>query len=168
MNTNKLFNEIHKLYQQLGRGILNTLRSKQYESLVNDIKIATQQLDDYNPSLGNRLFWILHKQKSFPICKTCNNEIHKLNNLNDVKLHQYCSAKCAANSNETKNKRKNTCFHKYGTEFSTQSAVVKDKTKTTCMKKYGVKNVFASDKIKKQIFDTKLKRYRNYFLLLLK
>jgi len=53
---------------------------------------------------------------------------------------KFCSLKCQANSEHTRNKTKETNLLRYGYEHSLQSKEVRDKGKVTCLKKYGSEN----------------------------
>ena len=53
---------------------------------------------------------------------------------------KYCSIKCSANSNETREKRKQTCLKKHGVEYPLQSTIIKEKRKQTRLERYGDEN----------------------------
>ena len=56
-------------------------------------------------------------------------------------------------------KSKNTCFKKYGVEYSSQSKEVQDKYKQTCLEKYGVEHTFQSELVKNKIKEVCLEKY---------
>ena len=56
-------------------------------------------------------------------------------------------------------KSKNTCFKKYGVEYSSQSKEVQDKYKQTCLEKYGVEHTFQSELVKNKIKEFCLEKY---------
>ncbi len=56
-------------------------------------------------------------------------------------------------------KRKQTCFKKYGVEHGSQSELIKEKHKQTCLKKYGVEYSFQASEVKEKIHNTCLKKY---------
>lgn len=66
---------------------------------------------------------------------------------------------CIKNSEETKEKRKQTNLKKFGTEFASQSNICKEHLKETCIKKYGTINPFQIDEVKDKIKETNKKRY---------
>jgi len=57
---------------------------------------------------------------------------------------KFCSLKCQANSEHTRNKTKETNLLRYGYEHSLQSKEIRDKGKVTCLKKYGSENYSTS------------------------
>jgi len=62
-------------------------------------------------------------------------------------------------SEEVKQKSKDTCLEKYGVEYSLQSEEVKQKSKDTCLEKYGVEHPMLLDETKQKIKDTCMERY---------
>ncbi len=60
---------------------------------------------------------------------------------------------------ESENKRKETCFKKYGVEYSLQNKEVRNKGKDTNLKKYGVEYSSQSKIIKEKIKATNLEKY---------
>jgi len=64
-----------------------------------------------------------------------------------------CSRKCANNKIITTN------IKKYGVENVFQSEEIKERTKETCLEKYGVENVFQSKEIKEKIKLTMIEKY---------
>ena len=71
----------------------------------------------------------------------------------------FVCTKCIKNSEETKEKRKQTNLKKFGTEFASQSNICKEHLKETCIKKYGTINPFQIDEVKDKIKETNKKRY---------
>ena len=117
------------------------------------------------------------------ICKICKNTTSFLNIRDGYR--KYCSAKCAKNDSENKEKTKQTCLKKYGVEYVSQCKEIRDKQKETCFKnygvyypqqnkeiqqknkntcleKYGVDNVFKAEKIKKKINQTCIDKFGVY------
>jgi hypothetical protein len=66
-------------------------------------------------------------------------------------FQKHCSAKCAGNSEDVKNKRENTCLELYNTKSVSQNEVVKEKTKQTCLQIYEQETSFNYETIKKII-----------------
>lgn len=89
------------------------------------------------------------------LCKQCG----KVLTAAQIKNHSYCSLKCAAQSNEVRNKAKDTMFQRYGSEHALQVKEFKDKFKETCLNKYGSENPYASEKIKSKIKHTLKEKY---------
>ena len=71
----------------------------------------------------------------------------------------YCSVKCVAASELTKQKVRDTCLRKYGVEHISQVEKFKDKAKETCLKHYGVKNALQSKEIREKGKKTLLEKY---------
>ena len=143
---------------------------------------------DHTNYLGNRkfverLYHIMNDLYEIPKCKYCGTKPVKLNYYDgELKYSDFCSTKCMANSNETKNKRydtnlkrygselyaktnkfrekyKNTCINKYGVESHNQSNDVKNKKSKSYLNNYGVDNPSKSDDIKKKKENAYLKNY---------
>lgn len=91
---------------------------------------------------------------------------------------RFCSAKCAASSSKTKNKRENTNIQKYGVKAVSQLPEIIEKIKTTWenkdeqerqsildktistnLEKYGVSCTFQDKDVKEKIEQTNLKKY---------
>ena len=90
-------------------------------------------------------------------CANCGNSTDFVNLSTGYR--KYCSKKCAQNSNNVKNKIRQTNLKKYGVDVVSKSEKVKEKIKKTNLEKYGTENVFASDEIKEKIKHTNLKKY---------
>lgn len=97
-----------------------------------------------------------YKKNKDGICCSCGCETKFISI--DKGYNKYCR-KCRMNSEETKNKRKNTCLEKYGFDNAAKSKQVQDKMKSTTYKRYGVENVFSSDEIKEKIKKSNLDKY---------
>jgi len=101
----------------------------------------------------------------------CNNELcnNKVPFLSFEKGYQkHCSSKCAANSEETKLKRENSCLEKYGSTTPLSNEDIKEKIINTNMIKYGVKHNFSAKEVQDKIKETNKKKYgtENYFSLI--
>ena len=62
-------------------------------------------------------------------------------------------------SEEVKEKSRDTCMQNYGVPYASQSEEFKQKYKETCIEKYGVENVSQSPEIKDKKIDTSMKNY---------
>ena len=106
------------------------------------------------------------------ICKICGKPTKFVNFSAGYK--PYCSAKCAANSDETKQRRTNTNLLKYGcanvsqnTEIKTKKLhtykshveEIKEKVKSTNNQRYGCDWVTQSDEFKKKASQTCIEKY---------
>ena len=62
-------------------------------------------------------------------------------------------------SEEIKEKARQTCLDRYGVENPFQSEEIKEKVRQTCLDRYGIENPFQSERIKEKIKQTNLGRY---------
>lgn len=67
------------------------------------------------------------------------------------RYNAFCSVKCAADSDITRTKTKSTQYKKYG-GWHHSTKETQDKKRATCFVKYGVSNVLQSKEIQKQVF----------------
>jgi hypothetical protein len=95
------------------------------------------------------------------ICKTCGKEVEC--RKCEAESRKYCSWKCSSSNPDslvTKlEKRRKTCFEKYGVSSGLQSESVKQKIKTTMMDRYGVDHYSKTDDYKRKMIDTCLTRF---------
>lgn len=95
------------------RGYMQTINNK-YPFLKNWIYKVTKFLNCMNRKFTTRLWYIVNGFKSYPICKVCGKTITKdIYRLTDSRM-DFCSHKCAVNSEEYKKKQKQTNQLKYG------------------------------------------------------
>ena len=97
-----------------------------------------------------------YKQENEGNCDVCNKQTSY--DIRRFKYRKYCSAKCTINP-ETYQKRKETCFLKYGVMHPLQSNIIQDKIKETCLLKYGVNHHSKSSQIKRAKKVTCLEKY---------
>jgi hypothetical protein len=71
----------------------------------------------------------------------------------------YSVIKGSSHPQRAKQKIKETCIKKYGTECSLQNEQIKDKTKSTILKKYGTNNVSSNKQIQAKKKATTFKNY---------
>ena len=117
-------------------GIYNNRCSEQkwwnkFPKEYNDIMENTKHFNS-STQIKERIYAILNNITIPPKCKSCGNNVK----LHKTTYSQYCSLKCAAINQETKNKRKITTMEKYGVEYITQSSDIQEKIVNTCKKKY--------------------------------
>ena len=72
---------------------------------------------------------------------------------------KFCSYKCARNSEETKEKFKNTCLEKYGEISPIKNENVKEKRIQISLEKYGTEYVSQTEKFKNNVKEINLKKY---------
>ena len=91
------------------------------------------------------------------ICPMCGNRC-KFININ-LGYKKHCCQKCSYNDNHTKDKRKQTCIKKYGTEYYSQTDIRKSKLKEKYLKQYGVESYFQTEDFKNKSKVSCLKKY---------
>jgi hypothetical protein len=86
--------------------------SKIYPELVKSINSSVKF---YSENFSEKVYFYLHNLDKRPLCDHC-----KYNPVNfdtfSKGYYKYCSTKCSSNSDEKKNKIKDTCIQKYGVE----------------------------------------------------
>jgi hypothetical protein len=103
----------------------------------------------------------LHSYKKVKfICSICNNEsVKTFRQLSIPFICTKCLQILKANSDITKEKRKQTNIKKFGTEFASQSDICKQHLINTCKEKYNVNNPFQIASVKDHIKENNLKAY---------
>ena len=120
-----------------------------------------------------KLYCFYHNINKVPICPLCG----KNTNFYGFKrgYSKFCSNECANNSNETKEKFKNTMIEKFGSyekyieyhkkqykERTKDKPIINiNKAKQTCLEKYGVDNYTKTEEYKIKSKQTKLQKYGN-------
>lgn len=152
--------------------LLNLINSKpnwkkalmfsEFKDLNNWIFECTPKLNSDFYSYETRIFWIFNDIHDFPKCRNpkCDTRFVNKNVFTIRKGYpDYCTHKCAVNSDEIKRKSAETCLRKYGTISPGQSEDVKMKSRKTCMEKYGVEFSFQSAETKEKSRATCLMKY---------
>ena len=155
-------------------------RSEQWFSRYMKTLVSEEDLEWMKGYFLNfaKIYCILKNNlEDIPRCRGCGSYDIKFN-----KGSWHCSAKCAANDKETRQKAKTTllerygvdnpskskevreksrktCLEKYGTENPSKSRIIQDKIKQTCLERYGVENPFASKDVQEKIKQTNLEKY---------
>ena len=104
-----------------------------------------------------KLYWYYHNINDYPICPICGNRVNFKSFSRGY--HEFCSLKCACNSEITKEKIKQTNLKKYGVENTFQSKELKEKIKQTNLEKYGSEYPGQSEIVKEKIKQTNLEKY---------
>jgi hypothetical protein len=91
-----------------------------------------------------KIFVFINEIKEEPKCNSCGKQLKFKKSLKEG-YGKYCSIKCNNQSEEQKNKIKNTFNQKYG-GHPMKDEKIKDKIKETNLKKYGVDNIFKDSK----------------------
>ena len=111
----------------------------------NCIKHYTSFLDE-STNISERIYCILNDIKEPQICISCGNKVN-YNGRMTKGYARFCSTKCSANNNETRNKYANTCIDIYGVSSPLQNDYILDKLRNTNIIKYGVPYVYMSKEI---------------------
>ena len=157
---------------------LDNIRKFSYNKYNQNIKkIIDQKYPSFLINMGE-IFYIL-KTNIEEIIKEkfcyCGSIKHS---FDGEKYSKYCSLKCAAANETTKNKRKETCIIKYGSDtpagnkeiiekikttknekYGSMSFNNREKAKKTCVDKYGVENPNQSNNVKQRKKHTFIERY---------
>lgn len=88
----------------------------------------------------------------------CVYETRLSQNAREREVH-YCSCRCAAKSDKTKDKKKKTSLERYGTEWASQSPKFQEQSRLSSIEKYGAVNVMQSTYGKEKFKNTMLQRY---------
>jgi very-short-patch-repair endonuclease len=118
------------------------------EHVKNSIIHNTAFLD-YDAPVNVRVSYVLAGITQQKQCLTCGLNLKFLCGYNQSP--SFCSSKCAANSNRTKQKRVDTVKSIYGVSNVSQSHTVKEKMIDTFLKTYGVNNPSKSSVVKEKI-----------------
>lgn len=100
----------------------------------------------------------LNGDTQIQICSVCKKTPLKFRGIKEGYALN-CSYKCSANNPITRERNKETCITKYGTEHVSQSPKFRDQVKQTCMEKYGTDNVFKVEEIKNKQIQTVVDKY---------
>lgn len=132
-----------------------------WKYIPNNIKeYLANRFDDSESLLESyvRLKYNIFEHPKCPIC----GKLLKFNNHKNLPVYQkYCSYKCSAISEETKNLRDKTKEEKYGDKNFNN----RNKYKQTCEEKYGngIINVWQDEEIKNKCYNTKENKYGNKY-----
>lgn len=135
----------------------NNLHEKEY--LENILKEIPEWL-----SLQNIIVGIV-KNFDLPKCKICGKYIkfYRTFQRKNFKLPTYCSSKCFGKDDEKikiiLEKGKISRKQKYGVESYSQTEEFKEKFKNTCLSKYGVENPSQDKNIERKRLKTNNKKY---------
>lgn len=154
--------------------IKNNIKYDKFISLLTNEKIINYLKNRFSDSdsLLESYQRILFNVEKKPLCPTCGKPVNWIGKK--TKLYtRYCSDKCSANSEETKQKKVDTlltnwgsehCYdsekyrnmlkEKYGVEYTAQRKDVIAKRKETFIKKYGVPYVMQNEEIKNKMWET--------------
>jgi hypothetical protein len=111
----------------------------------------------YNHEISSKDYFVKYLNGGVtPVCY-CGKETGFLDMRRGFK--QFCSNKCSTNSKETKEKRKQTCKKRFGTEHPLQNKKSREKYKQTCLERFGEENPSKAKKVKQKKIETCRKNY---------
>jgi hypothetical protein len=119
-----------------------------YPSVLKKVDMYCVDISDL--PFKQRLWHYVNEKPIYHLCHTCNVVQTTFNkNWNDG-YRTYCSAKCSATNNSTKNKRKETCLEIYGVDNVAKNEDVKIKTEKTNIEIYGTKSTFQNKEVQEK------------------
>jgi hypothetical protein len=125
---------------------------KFYPNLVNSIN---KKIKFKTEIYAEKVYFYLYDLKSRPICEHCNYNTVDFDTFTKG-YHKYCSVKCSSNSDEKKDKIKETCIEKYGVENIGQ--VTREKAMETMIERYGG-HISKTEQFKEKYKNTSFERY---------
>lgn len=124
---------------------------------LKDLNGLTRHIRNHKVKSKEYYDLYLKKDENDGKCLVCEKET-KYNGMMDG-YSRYCSAKCSANSIETKNKKKQTNLEKYGVEQVLQNKNIYNKMTENIKEKYGTDNVFKVKEIQEKQKETIKEKY---------
>lgn len=142
------------------------LQGKNYKEVAAWIYDAVPKLKATCYNTATRLYWILNGLEDFPTCQCqdCTNKVGVGKNVKITKgYNPYCSRQCAARSDLTKQRLKETFIEKYGVDNPSKTDLVKQKILDTTLAHHGVKYYTQTqeykEKAKAKLDQTNEKKY---------
>lgn len=129
---------------------------KKDKVLIDEIEKATLYLPN-DCKLSQRIFDIIANKTNLTLRKECSNTVKFLDLTRGYSI--FCSARCSANSKETRKKIKETRFKIYGYFSPRENNEIKEKQIKTMIERYGVDNISKLDSIKEKKKQTRLMNY---------
>lgn len=143
------------------------LQAKKHSDFLKWLKLETKFLDE-SPKMSKvvvRLHAIEFDIYNIPQCKACGNPVKSFSTdgitddrVYKVRIANYCSVSCSANSDETRKKRNSTNIERYGDDPS-RTDDVKNKRKETMRSRYGVEHNSKLEDFHEKRKKTMLDRY---------
>jgi hypothetical protein len=129
--------------------------SKYHKDIYDEILNYTKDISDIKFA-----FKVWHWVNQIPnyITCYCSNRVSSKMNWRDG-YKEFCSNKCSANSESTKNKLKETLSKKYGVDHYSKTNEYVEKVKNTCLQKWGVDNFSKTDEYLKKSKETYLSKW---------
>lgn len=108
-------------------------------------------------SFTEKIYCYIHNINERPVCKTCGNYVKFISVGKGYA--KYCSKKCSANGEESREKMKQTLLEKYGVTSNLHIPEVEKRIKENNLKKYGYENPAKSDIVKEKQAKTNIGKY---------
>ena len=108
-----------------------------------------------------KVYYYFNKLSEIPKCY-CGNDVKFKNGIDGWLI--YCSKKCQANSDDTKQKRIKTNIKKFGCENPMQNKDIQKIFKSNVLEKYGVDNISKLDSIKEKVKITNLEKFGKEYI----
>ena len=115
------------------------------------INYLDNRFADGNHNYKEIIYRIKYNFEKTPCCLTCGASVKFVAGKNVY--NKFCSAKCAQNNKEVRDKRYKTSVEKYGYGCNLK------KMKETCVEKYGVENVYQTEWCKEKIKQSTFERF---------
>ena len=136
---------------------VNTFRSK-FPTEYAELMSATAHAQLALPAIKQRMYLVINGYtSSTPVCLSCNDPTKW--NTTTKAYGTFCSAKCSANSQTTKDKRQQTMVSLYGVTNPAHSDVIRERKKKTCQLKYRGDTPLHSATVREKIIRTNNERY---------
>ncbi len=132
-------------------------KTKSLKYLKSIIIKHTDYLDD-DCKFTERLYQIAYGFYERPLCKHCKVKHVKYRHFTQG-YSQYCSLKCMSNSKEVRQKTKDTCQKRFGTDYPLLNKDIIDKRTNTFLENYGETHPFKN----KDFHETVLMTFREKF-----
>ena len=147
--------EIFKINDLSGKYYKESYIKKNYIEEYNYVN----EYIKYDVPFKEKIYLCINNMNFIPKCK---NE----NCVNDVKFKsvsfgyfEYCCVKCSSSDLSIIDRRKKTCFDKYGVDNPMKNSDIKIKLNNSIFDKYGVDNISKLDIVKKKKSSTNLLKY---------
>lgn len=121
---------------------------QKYDEIYKNILSETSFLDELNPTLPQRIWYIKNDIFNIVLCKECNSNPVSWDSGKAVH-RTYCSIKCKSKSQDVKDKSKQTWKEIYGVDNPQKSELVNNKSKKTKLERYGTET-FSNPEKRKQ------------------
>jgi hypothetical protein len=129
-----------KIIDDITQGSPNRLREsyfiKYHKDVYDNILIYTKNISDIR--FPYKVWHWVNNESNYITCYCGRRVSEKMNWREGYK--KYCSNKCSANSQETKDKLKNTSLEKWGVEHYSKTIEYVQKVKNTSIERFGVDN----------------------------